>query len=106
MKSLEMKKHINKLHRFITVILSLFLLSMPATKISAEDIQPLILGVHPYLPPAEIKKRFTPLLHYISRELGIPIELSISKDYETHIENIGNKSFDIAYIGPSSYRAC
>jgi phosphonate transport system substrate-binding protein len=31
------------------------------------------------------------------------MELSISKDYETHIENIGNKLFDIAYLGPSSY---
>ena len=100
---MKQQKQINILHILMMAILLLILLSTPVAKISAEDKQPLILGVHPYLPPAELEKRFTPLIHYLSRQLGVPMELSISKDYETHIENIGNKIFDIAYIGPSGY---
>jgi len=63
----------------------------------------LTFGVHPYLPPAELKRRFNPLLQYLSDQTDTSIELNISKDYETHIENIGNKLFDMAYLGPSSY---
>ena len=94
---------INILHAFVMSIMLVILLVLPVTQMNAEAKSPLILGVHPYLPPAELEKRFTPLIHYLSHQLGVPIELSISKDYETHIENIGNKLFDIAYIGPSSY---
>ncbi len=70
---------------------------------NAEVKPPFVLGVHPYLPPAELEKRFKPLLDYLSRQLDMPMELSISKDYESHIENIGNKLFDFAYLGPASY---
>jgi len=69
----------------------------------AEQAEPLTFGVHPYLPEAALKQRFNPLINYLSRQLGKPINLSISKNYETHIENVGNNIFDIAYMGPSSY---
>jgi phosphonate transport system substrate-binding protein len=100
---MKQQKQINILHAGLMAIMLLILLAAPVEKISAEEKSSLILGVHPYLPPAELEKRFAPLIHYLSRQLGVPMELSISKDYETHLENIGNKIFDIAYIGPSSY---
>lgn len=96
-------KKINILHTFMMSIMLAILLVLPITNMNAEAPSPLVLGIHPYLPSTEIEKRFTPLIHYLSRQLGVPMELSVSKDYETHIENIGNKIFDIAYIGPSSY---
>ena len=94
---------------FLTGILALaclFLLCMhisPALAANHKSNSTLVIGVHPYLPPAELKKRFTPLLKYLSNLLAISMELSVSKDYETHIENIGNKLFDMAYLGPASY---
>ena len=79
------------------------ILTAPIVVAAAEEKSPFVLGVHPYLPPAELEKRFKPLLDYLSRQLDMPMELSISKDYESHIENIGNKLFDFAYLGPASY---
>jgi phosphonate transport system substrate-binding protein len=63
----------------------------------------LIFGVHPYLPKEEIQQRFTPLIDYLSRQLGIPVALQVPKDYEVHIENVGNQVVDFAYMGPASY---
>ncbi len=84
------------------VVMAQILLA-PLAVAADEEKSPFVLGVHPYLPTAELEKRFKPLLDYLSRELDMPMELSVSKDYETHIENIGNKLFDFAYVGPASY---
>ena len=100
---------INKKNSLLTSTLAiawLLLLCMNISPVLAANYKSnstLIMGVHPYLPAAELKKRFKPLLDYLSNQLAIPMELSISKDYETHIENIGNKLFDVAYLGPASY---
>lgn len=63
------------------------------------------LGIHPYLPEQELHRRFQGMVSYISEQLGEPVKLKISKDYESHIEHAGNNAFDIAYMGPSSYIA-
>lgn len=84
------------------LVLQLWVVSSSA-QATTEPEAVLIMGIHPYLPRNELKRRFTPLLNYLSSQLSRPIELHISKDYESHIENIGNKLFDIAYVGPSGY---
>ncbi len=63
----------------------------------------LILAVHPYLPAAELVKRFDPLVKYLSGELGQPVTLQICKDYKAHIELVGRNGADIMYVGPASY---
>ena len=65
--------------------------------------EPLIFGVHPYLPSSELYKRFMPLLDYLSKETGQPMQLNISSTYEKHIESIGTGNVNIAYMGPASY---
>jgi len=87
----------------IVWLMVLQVLVVPVSIANAESKSAIVIGVHPYLPPVELKKRFNPLLQYLSEQTDTSIELSISKDYETHIENIGNKLFDMAYLGPSSY---
>jgi len=82
------------------LLILILLLIIPLSK---ADPGQLTFAVHPYLPKEEILKRFTPLVDYLSDQLGMPVKLSISKNYEVHIENIGNQVIDIAYIGPSSY---
>ena len=71
--------------------------------VKADDTNVLTLGIHPYLPREEIKKRFTPLVNYINNNSSVKLKLRVSNDYETHIENLGNKVFDVAYMGPASY---
>jgi phosphonate transport system substrate-binding protein len=63
----------------------------------------LVFAVHPYLPATEISEKFGPLVKYLSKELGRPIDIEISPDYQNHIIQIGKDNVDIAYMGPASY---
>ena len=63
----------------------------------------LILGVHPYLDAETIKKRFAPLAQYLSEHLETNVEVRVGKDYESHIDTIGNDQIDLAFLGPASY---
>lgn len=65
--------------------------------------EPLVLGIHPYLPHDEIITRFTPLANYLARAIGRPVEVRVGRDYKEHINAIGNDTIDIAYMGPSPY---
>lgn len=87
------------LHK-ITLILACLCLS--SLSVYAED-KPLILGVHPYKTPSKLVEAFTPLASYLSEVTNRPVKIHISKDYQSHIDNIGNKKINIAYLGPASY---
>jgi len=63
----------------------------------------LIFAVHPYLPATELVNRFTPLVNYLSREMGQPIEMRVSKTYKDHIDVTGENRVDFAYIGSAGY---
>jgi phosphonate transport system substrate-binding protein len=63
----------------------------------------LVFGIHPYKSPTKLIKAYTPLSKYLSKAVGMPVEISISKDYQSHIEAIGTDKLDIAYMGPASY---
>lgn len=65
--------------------------------------QPLVLGVHPYKSSSKLLKAYTPLANYLAKAIGRPIEVKISKDYQSHIDQIGHDKLDIAYMGPASY---
>lgn len=78
----------------------ILLLLLPITCFAGEQ---LILGVHPYKSPSILIDKFQPLAKYLSKKLSIPVEIVISKDYETHIDLIRKNRFDIAYLGPASY---
>lgn len=75
--------------------------SAPARAQTAAE--PLILAVHPYLPPHEITARFTPLADYLARQLGRPVSVRVGRDYEEHIAAIGKDRVDIAFMGPAQY---
>ena len=78
----------------------ILLLLLPITCFAGEQI---IIGVHPYKSPSVLIDKFQPLAKYLSKKLSIPVEIVISKDYETHIDLIRKNRFDIAYLGPASY---
>jgi len=63
----------------------------------------LVLGVHPYKTPSKLLSAFGPLADYLAEQLGKPVEIRISQDYQSHIQAIGEDRLDIAYMGPASY---
>ena len=83
-------------------LIILFLLIFPLWQ-NTYAKETLILAVHPFLSPAEIEKKFTPLVNYLSLQSGFNIILKIGSNYEEHIEYIGSDKVDIAYMGPVSY---
>lgn len=69
----------------------------------AADITPLTLGIHPYLPPGELIKRFTPVANHLGEAIQRPIEVHIASTYQQHIDAIGRNEIDVAFVGPSPY---
>jgi len=65
--------------------------------------EPLILGVHPYLSPKKILKKFTPLIQHLSEKLGRVVSLQIGKNYAEHVSQFEQGKLDIAYFGPAAY---
>ena len=63
----------------------------------------LTLETHPYLAATELIKRFTPLANYLGKKIGRPVTVTITGNYQEHIDHIGNDKVDIAYMGPAPY---
>jgi phosphonate transport system substrate-binding protein len=87
---------LRKLFTMTGIGLGLFALALP---VNAE----LVLGVHPFKPPAKLIESFSPLANYLSEKLGEPVKLVIARDYQAHIEAVGNNHVDIGYFGPVPY---
>ena len=87
---------------FIKVVLLLSsVVYLSAVQVHADD--QLTLWVHPYLPATELIDKFSPLAAYLSKKCGRPIEVKISKSYQSHIKRVGEGQMDLAYMGPASY---
>ncbi|MBI3560537.1 MAG: phosphate/phosphite/phosphonate ABC transporter substrate-binding protein [Gammaproteobacteria bacterium] len=86
------------LSRLFPFVLGMLLLGLHATAAAA-----LVVGVHPFKPASKLTEAFTPLINYLSEKLGEPVSLRIAKDYQAHIDALGQDLIDIAYIGPSPY---
>jgi phosphonate transport system substrate-binding protein len=63
----------------------------------------LTLAIHPFKSAATLHQSFSPLADYLSRQLSRHVNISISRDYQSHITRVGNNQVDIAYMGPASY---
>lgn len=86
----------SQLNYLLILVLALF-----SQMVSAKDA--LVLGMHPYKSPGKLHIAYTPLANYLTEQLQIPVEIRISRSYQSHIDAIGNGRIDIAYMGPASY---
>lgn len=84
-------------------MVALLVALLPAPR--AYALQPLKVGVHPYLAATELVRRFKPLVDYLGRELKVPVAIEIADSYKTHIRNVGTGAVDLAIMGPASYVA-
>lgn len=89
-----MLQHSSRIKHMLAVVLLIAALPSQAE---------LTLGVHPFKPPSKLVAAFTPLTSYLSEKLGEPVTLRIAKDYQAHIDAVGNHEIDIAYLGPVLY---
>ena len=65
--------------------------------------EPLVLGVHPYLPPIELIERFSPLAKYLEQQLEQPVVVRVGTSYKSHNDSIAHGDVDLAFIGPANY---
>lgn len=86
---------------FIAFFVVAFIAFAPTAAHAAD--QSLVLAVHPYLPAAEIERRFSPFAAYLSRELGRQVTVRVGGNYTEHEMAIGKDQVDIAFLGPSLY---
>ncbi len=87
--------------RFVLIFAASSVLAGPTARAAPEA--PLVLAVQPYLAPADIVARFTPLAEALARALGRPVLVRVGRTYEDLIDAIGTDSVDIAYLGPAPY---
>lgn len=67
------------------------------------NIEPLIFSISPIESPRLMYEKFIPLKYYLEKELNMPVNIKISKDYNTAIEEIGRGEVHLAYIDPMAY---
>jgi len=83
-----------------TVALGLTTTSMMAQEKWPEKIT---FGVIPVAGSTSMKENFGPLTNYISKQLGIEVEMKLAGDYTGIITGMQHKHIDVAYLGPKSY---
>ena len=57
------------------------------------------VGVLPGDAPAELRRRYRPLLEHLSEQTGLRFELVVSASYADRLERFGNDRLELAYFG-------
>lgn len=65
--------------------------------------QPLVFGSVAMDIPAEMHKRLKPLTTYLADQLGRPVELRLSPNMKSAIQQVANGEVDVAYLTPVAY---
>lgn len=68
--------------------------------------QALILGLAPEINIFEQKKRYQPLVEYLTEKTGIKIELSVKESYKKVIDHLLDGTIDMAFVGSLDYVIC
>ncbi|WP_162984574.1 phosphonate ABC transporter substrate-binding protein [Poseidonibacter antarcticus] len=87
------------------IISSSIVLGLTTTSMMAQEKWPekLVFGVIPVAGSTSMKENFGPLTNYISKSLGIKVEMKLAGDYTGIITAMQHKHIDFAYLGPKSY---
>ena len=71
----------------------------PSAKTPENDLKKLTIGLIPEQDIFIQKKRYKPLLGFLSKELGVPIEIKILSRYGNIIDNFNDLGLDGAFFG-------
>lgn len=89
------------IHRTLATILAVTTLLCPS--VHAGDPKPLNLGSVAMDVPAVMNERLQPLTRYLSRELGRTVNLHLSPNMKTAIDDISAGRVDLSYMTPVAY---
>jgi phosphonate transport system substrate-binding protein len=78
------------------------MMALPVTLPAAEK-GPLVFGVHPFVKPTEIAKKFKPVTEFLSKELNREIQIVVGKSYEDIADRYQKGEVDFGFMGPSLY---
>jgi len=80
-------------------------LGLSTTSMMAQEKWPekLTFGVIPVAGSTSMKENFGPLTDYLTKQLGIKVEMKLAGDYTGIITGMQHKHIDVAYLGPKSY---
>ena len=90
-----MKRHILAVAAALTALLQPLAL--------ADDSKPLRFGSVAMHVPAIMNERLQPLTAYLSRELGRPVQLHLSPNMKTAIDDVAAGRVDLSYLTPVAY---
>lgn len=87
------------------IALATLALGLTVTTMMAEEKWPekINFGVIPVAGSTSMKENFSNLTNYLSKQLGIEVELQLAGDYTGVITGMQHKHIDVAYFGPKSY---
>ncbi len=91
---------IQDLHRDSQLLSS----EMQRLKLREDDQQAVVrIGVVPHESPAEMHKKYAPLIDYLGARLGKRVEMKMVPEYTTAIRELGAGSTQMCFLGPVSY---
>jgi len=75
----------------------------PVGESATGDITVIRMGLIPADDADEMLRAYEPVKEYLSKELGIHVEIKVTSDYTAAIEAMRSKHIDMAWFGPFSY---
>jgi phosphonate transport system substrate-binding protein len=92
-------KHITRM--FVATVLSTVLLFALAAHLVAA--QELTFATYPFGDSNQIYRAFLPTVEHLATELGVPVRLVVTRDYEELSDRLVDGTVDIAWIGSANY---
>jgi phosphonate transport system substrate-binding protein len=68
-----------------------------------ETIKVVKMGLIPADDAEEMVRAYEPVREYLTEQLGVPVEITVTTDYTAAIEAMRSKHIDMAWFGPFSY---
>lgn len=100
---MNIKKTILSLLICLTIFLAGCGLQKSPTGGATTEIKVLKMGLIPADDADEMLRSYEPIQEYLSKQLGIPVEIQVTSDYTAAIEAMRAKHIDLAWFGPFSY---
>jgi phosphonate transport system substrate-binding protein len=92
--------NISSLSHYLSWLILLIIVSWSTFVIAAD---PLVVGVFPRRDATITAKLFRPLSLYLERQLGMPVTLEMSPNFDTFQTNLKQRRYDLVHLNPFDY---
>ena len=77
--------------------------ALPPCAAQAARAAPLVFGVVPQSPPAELARAWTPFIDAVAARAGVPLRFATGPDIPTFEKRLARGEYDLAYMNPYHY---